>query len=391
MTHQWSRPTKYLFTILILAAFIWLINIARPLIGPLVISALLAYVLNPAVSLLVKRTPLRRWWATLVVYSIFMAVVIAIPSTITPPIIRQITRFTSDLQRIEQQVIEFLAQPVVVGNITLYPGQSLAVSDLEQLIQDAIGPITSGAFNVIGSVTTNLVWVLIIIVTTYYLLKDAPKLQMWLVRLAPKHSQDDMTRLLKEIDRVWSIFLRGQIVLMLLVGILTGVLTGIVGLRGALVLGIVAGVMDVIPSLGPMIAGLIAMFIGLFLGSTYIPVSNFWFAMIVLGIFMLVQQIENIWLRPQIMGHSLDLHPAVVFVGVLGALAVFGVLGALIIIPTMSSIGIIGRYIRAKMVEEDPWKKIAPIKVTEGAVIEQPAPAEETEKRPTTTPQTATD
>jgi len=95
--------------------------------------------------------------------------------------------------------------------------------------------------------------------------------------------------------------------------------------------------------------------VALFLGSTYLALPNLWFAVLVLGLYLLIQQVENIWLRPQILSHSLRLHPGLVFVGVIGALALQGVLGALLIVPLMASFGILGRYLHCKMLGKEPW------------------------------------
>lgn len=353
MDDKWSKSTKYFVIGLIIVVGVWLVFAIGELIGPLIISVLLAYVLNPAVHFLVERTRFNRTWASITVYLFFLVAIVAIPSILTPTIVRQVTRFTRDIQNVEQNVEEFLGQPIIIGGVMLSPG--VAISNLDQIISDSIGPMTTGAIDLLGNLTTNLVWVLVIIVTTYYLLKDAPKFRQWCLRISPESYRSDINRLLSEIDFVCGSFLRGQITLMLAIGIMTGVFTAVVGLRGAFVLGIVAGVLDVIPSLGPMVAGLIAVLVGFFLGSSYLAISNFWFGIVVLGIFVLIQQIENIWLRPQIMGHTLQLHPALVFVGVLGSLALFGVFGALVIIPLMASVKILGRYIHARLLGRKPW------------------------------------
>ena len=89
------------------------------------------------------------------------------------------------------------------------------------------------------------------------------------------------------------------------------------------------------------------------LGSTYLNIPNGWFGLIVAALYFFVQQIENIWLRPQIMSNRLRLHPGVIFVGVVGALAVQGILAALLIVPIMASVSILGRYIYSKLTDSN--------------------------------------
>jgi predicted PurR-regulated permease PerM len=144
---------------------------------------------------------------------------------------------------------------------------------------------------------------------------------------------------------------------MFVIGILSGVGAAAVGLSStAVALGLLAGLLDIIPSAGPAVAMVIATAVAWFQGPPdYIHLSNFWFAMLLLGIFTAIQTIENIWLRPRIMGHSLKMHPGVVFVAVMGALAIGGILVALVIIPTIGTLSILGYYFRARIFGMDPW------------------------------------
>ena len=196
---------------------------------------------------------------------------------------------------------------------------------------------------------------MVILVTTFYLLRDGPRLRLWLVLQFSPRFQSDIDHLLIDMAHVWNSFLRGQLALMIVVGLLTAIAAAAIGLPGAVVIGIIAGLLDVIPSLGPTVAGAVGVIVALILGSTYIPLSNLWFALIVMGVFLVIQQIENIWLRPQIMGHTLQLHPGIIFISVLGALAQVGILGALVVVPVMSSMAILWRYIHARLLGQDPY------------------------------------
>ena len=118
--------------------------------------------------------------------------------------------------------------------------------------------------------------------------------------------------------------------------------------------------MDVILSVGPAIVIAIAALVAWFAGSTYLTLSPGWLAVLVVALFSLIQMVENIWLRPRIMGHSLNMHPAVVFVAIIGSLAMAGVLVALIIIPVLGSAAVIGRYMYAKILDIDPWLEEVP-------------------------------
>jgi predicted PurR-regulated permease PerM len=356
MSPQWSLSTKYIVLAFILGAILAIITYARPLIGPLVISALLAFVLNPLVDRLAAYRRLRRDSAVLIVYLLFLALLIAIPSVVTPLVIRQFLNLSIDLLAMEQQMNTFLSQTITIGGMSFSP-PALIPQDLNEYLQEFILQASTGAFTRLGELTFNLAWLLVIMVTTYYLLKDSARLSRWVIGLAPKGYHDDARKFLSKLNRIWSAYLRGQLILMLAISVSTSVAMSAIGLRGALGVGILAGLLDIIPSLGPLIAGVIAALVALIFGSSYLNISNLIFAIIVIIIFLVIQQIENIWLRPQIMGQTLRLHPGLVFVGVIGALALSGILGALVIIPLMATIDVLGKYIHAKLRDAPPWKE----------------------------------
>jgi predicted PurR-regulated permease PerM len=356
MSPNWNPTTKYTILALILASAVATIYFIRPLIGPLVISALLAFVLTPLVEKLASHRRLRRDTAVVIVYLLFLVLLVAVPSGVTPLVLRQVLILSIDLIEIEKQVEVFLSQTFSIGGLT-FSLPSIIPQDINQFLQDFVIQASTGAFYRLGELTSNLAWLLVILVATFYLLKDGARLLNWLVELAPQAYQEDARNFLTRLNKIWGAFLRGQLILMLLIAVTTSIAMSVVGLRGAIGVGILAGILDIVPSLGPLVAGVIAGLVALIFGSYYLNISNAIFALFVVAIFLVIQQVENIWWRPQIMGQTLRLHPGLVFVGVIGALALSGILGALVIIPLMASIGVLGRYIKAKLRDDPPWQE----------------------------------
>ncbi len=353
----WTNFTKYVVIFLSLAAIGVIIRFASPLIGPLVISALLAFVLTPLVERLAAYQRIRRDSAVLIVYLIFLALLIAVPSIVAPLLINQVLNLSVDLLQVDKEIEKFMSQSFEIAGMSFAPGVQVTQS-IQDLLQEFIGQVSTGAVNFLGAVSSNFAWLLVILVATYYFLKDGGALTNWLVSWLPEGYHNDARMFISEMNRIWAVFIRGQLILAFLIAIMTSIGMAAVGLRGAVGVGIVAGVLDVIPSVGPMVGGVIAVLVALIFGSSYLNVSNFVFALIVGAIFLVIQQIENIWLRPHIMGQTLKIHPAVVFIGVIGALVLSGVLAALTIIPLMATAGMLGRYIYEKITQvESPPKE----------------------------------
>ncbi|NOH12799.1 MAG: AI-2E family transporter [Chloroflexi bacterium] len=350
-TNHWNAPTRYFVLALLLIFVGWLIIVARELIGALVISALIAYVLTPVVNLLTHRMRVPQRYAVVIVYLLFLALLIATPILIAPLAVSLFGNVDTELLNLEESIEAFLADASILG-FTL--STDLIPVNFQDSFIDLLNPQQVIAF--LQTTSTNLVWVLISIVSVYYFLQDSAQLRRWVLGLVPGPYRQDARRLYRLIKDVWEAYLRGQLVLMLFVGIITGVTVAAVGLPGASLIGLLAGLFDIVPSLGPALAAVIAIVVAFFQGSNFLPMSNFWFAILILLLFVGIQTLENIWLRPRIMGPRLRLHPAMVFIGVIGALALSGILVALVIVPIMRTGGILGHYLVRRILQLDPWE-----------------------------------
>lgn len=337
--------------LLLLATLAWLLYLYSPLIAPLVIAALLAYLLNPLVGWFKARLKLSQTWVAALVFIAFLLLAALALTYLVPLVVRQARLLSSQLDAIQVQL-------ALLGNqLSDLTGFQLPLEQLYFELQ------TEGAqffqperiFRVLITATTNGVWLLIVLVASFYLLRDGERLRLWFLRLAPERLQPDLNRLHAEIAQVWAIYLRGQLMLMIAIGLLSGLGAAAVGLRSAALVGVLAGTLAIIPSLGPAIATALAAALAWLGGSTYLNISNLWFALLVCAIFIGVQLLESIWLSPQWMGRRLHLHPGLVFLAVVSTLTILGATAALIIVPLIGSAEVLLRYTRARLLGAEPW------------------------------------
>ena len=136
---------------------------------------------------------------------------------------------------------------------------------------------------------------------------------------------------------LWLAYLKGQLLISLLIGALTWVVSAGIGLAGAAVLGALAGIFETIPSLGPLVAIVPALVMALWKGSSVIPVSNWAFALIVVGAYFAVQQIGNLFIQPRVLSKQLQLPPLLVLVAVIAGAAIAGVVGAYLAVPVLAT------------------------------------------------------
>ncbi len=351
MMDKWSRTTRIVALVALAIGGLLFVFLGRDLIAPLLYSALLAYIFNPLISIFAGRSRLRRSLAVALFYLLILAGLSALAAAMTPTIIEQLQLLASEYQEIAAQLTANLDQGIIILGYELSLESLLEASSAllpEQLLQSELIP---GVLGVAG----DLAWILFIMVTTYYFLQDWDKLRDWILRLPPEELQPDTLRLYEETKVVWQGYLRGQLLLSTIVALLTGVIMAAIGLPSAGAIAILNGALDFIPTIGPTIATLIAALIAWFSGSTYLDISNAWFTVIVVVLLTVIQMVENVWMRPAVMGRSVRMHPAVVFVAIVGAYAVAGVLGGLVVVPMIATMGIVGRYLRCRILGIDPW------------------------------------
>ncbi|MCP4183058.1 MAG: AI-2E family transporter, partial [Hyphomicrobiales bacterium] len=326
------------------------------MIRPLIIAAFFAYILNPAVTLVDARTKLNRQWAVILVFLAAITVVVITAIILVPIVPNQLVELASQLESITARLEQNLATPLTIFGFQI-PLDNLLGE--HPLTIDFIRPDLILDF--LRATTTNLVWMLVGTVTTYYLLQDWPRLRDWLLLQAPDEYEPDAGHLYYEVRDVWQRYLSGQVRLMTLIGFITGLVAAVIGLPAAWAFGFLAALFDIVPSVGPTVVTVIATAVAFFTGSTYLDMSAPWFALVVLITFSSIHVVENIWLRPKIMGDKLHLHPALILVGVLGALELAGALTALVIVPAMGSVSVIGRYLYCKILNIEPrWKVLPP-------------------------------
>jgi predicted PurR-regulated permease PerM len=356
MSKRWSQSTKWLVIISGLAALVWIVYRFSQIISPLAIAVILAYVLNPPVRFLTARTRLSR---TLAVASIYLALIVILSLVIVafvPGLIQQVTNMDVVFQNIVEEVSSFFEQPLSIFG---FPIDLMDVyQEVSGTLQSIVSPLASRTVSFLIGLASGFAWLIFVLIVSFYLLKDLGKLGRSVYELVPADYRDEVRRLGEEVNVIWSTFFRSQLVLCAVIGTVVGVTMRVVGVRNALILGIIAGVLEIIPNIGPTIAAIPAVLIAYFQGSTYLPFSNGWVALLVIGLYLVIQQLENNILVPRIIGRSLNLHPLVVIIGALAGASLAGVLGMFLAAPILASLRILGNYVHCKLLDIEPFEEL---------------------------------
>jgi predicted PurR-regulated permease PerM len=355
---RWPYATKLTISLLLLAFCIYLLTRFKEIIPPIVIAIIIAYILNPIVNFLQNRIHLPRTVVLLLTYIIVLAIIIAIPVLIIPILAEDIASLEVNTQQIITSIETALAQSYRVAGITIHPSAILnqAIVALQGIIQPIVGQTVSIGLRII----TSFIWIIFIILVSFYLVKDGSKLEGWFTSHLPPTFLPDYQWIRDEINQIWGAFFRGQILLSFIVSIIFIVIGTLLGLPFALAMGILAGILEFLPSLGHGIWLVTAALLSYFLGSTWIPIPHWSFALIVIGLHLIFEQFDLNFLIPHVIGRRVHLPPLVVILGIVSGALLAGILGIPLAAPMIASARVIGRYIFANLLDME-WTPISTV------------------------------
>lgn len=384
-TAAWDAPTKRTVALILLIVAVGVVWISRQMLPMLVIAGVIAYFLSPLVDL-AERVRIPRTITTLVLYTLLLIGIILVPVLVTPVLLAQLASLNFDVPTTAFRLFAWIGDAIanlpdtveIMGFVVPLSGVTTQIEDtfrefafiptlaevlsyIQQLISTATNLVSSTAalsVSVVGGILQVLVSLLVVFFLSLYLTKDAPSIRRYVEGLFPRSYQSEWADLLRRMGYIWNSFFRGQLVLCIVVGVATWLVLELVGMPGALLLGILAGALEIIPTLGPTLSMVPAVIIALIQGSNVLAeygVNNFGFALIVIAIYFVIQQLENYILVPRIIGDGVNLHPIVVLCGVTIGFNVAGILGALFAAPVIASARVLGGYIHAKLLDYPPF------------------------------------
>lgn len=350
---RWDTLTKRIVALILLLVLALIVYRFRALLSPLLVAFLIAFILDPLVDFLEHRLRMARGLATTLVFILLILLVAAAAALAVPPVVKAIRSLNLDFVQIAADLERLVARPVPILNYEL-DLRSL-YQQLRETLQSFVSTVAKGTVDFVFGFASTIFWLVTILLSAFYMVKDADRITAWLDSLPPPGMRDDFVRLRRQITDVWNAFLRGQLLMALAMAAIGTTAAAIVGLPNPLALGILTGAMEFVPSLGPVIAAVPAVLLALFQGSSWIPLGNFWFAVLVLGVYIGIQQIENYVLIPRIMGQSLNLHPIVVLLAIIAGGSLAGILGVLVAAPMVATLRVLGTYLYRRLTDQDPF------------------------------------
>ncbi len=336
-----TQSTRW-FWLTIITIFAFLLYLLAPILLPFISAALLAYLGDPLVDRL-EKTKLTRTLSVVVVFLLLFAV-------LGPLVVFLITLLKEQLGNFLIRMPDYLdwlvtnLQPTVQTKL----GVTLPTLEVEQLKETFVkewvnaGGFIKGLIRTIshsGLVVAGwLANIILIPVITFYLLRDWDHLVEYVRDILPRSIEGKVVQLAQESDEVLGAFLRGQMLVMLALGIIYSIGLSIVGVEFSLLIGLFAGLLSFIPYMGLIIGVLIAGIAVLF--QTGELISLLW----VFLVFTIAQMIEGMFLTPILVGDRIGLHPVAVIFAVLAGGQLFGFFGILLALPVFAVFAVLLRH-----------------------------------------------
>ena len=368
---NWSDRAKLLVIGMLFILTLIGLFMVRGVFGIAALSALIAFLVAPLIRLGHQRLRIPRGLALLIAYVVVFIGTIGFGYLLARSIVASIVEL--DPIGLIDDVREWILMEVNEEGHLVIAGLHVDMSGVLESLESAegdgsglvvdvervleyLGTGLAGFRTVIGIVTAIITSAIVTALVAMYLNADSRRLHESTIRNIPPGYERDGLMMMRAQKRVWRGYLYGQLVNSLITGTLVFLVLLWVGLPGAFLMGTIMVVLNMIPTFGPILAAIPGVLSALLSGSTTWPeLENYWFALLVAGIYVVVVQAQANIIAPRVMGTAVRLRPAIVLLGLLVGAQLAGLLGALLAVPIIASIRDVLVYIWRKLIDQDPW------------------------------------
>ncbi len=320
MDKQVVISTKTVFITILMILGVYVLYRLRAVIGILILATLLVFALEPFVKKLTKITfmkrPVSRSFAVIFSYVLSILLLVFIATVGIPPVISQLEKMLTSLSS--------MSPKINLGNYLTF--------SLSDFLPQA-SKFSSGVLSVTISLFFNFTTLVSLLILSLYISLDWVNIKKQFVSLFPDNQENAVEDTLDNIETNVGYWVKGELILMLSVGLACFVGLQILDVKYPLALGIVSGVLEVVPILGPVLSAILAAIIAF----ADAPVKG----LFVIALYIIIQQLENNILVPKIMQKVSGFSPLIILLALLVGSEFFGIVGAMIAVPAAIVMGVI--------------------------------------------------
>ena len=307
-------------SIMALIAFVLLIIFlyqTKDVILLLFASFVIASALYPTVDWMSKK--IKRGLAVGIVYFIGILVLSVLSAPCFAILTAQMREFIRDFPKYWAHMQALIIKGEILIESTGYiPDYSQAFTTLPSLSKDILAQSINITVNLVAGIAMAFTLAIIVL----FFLLDKEEIKKGFLMLFPVQYREKTKLIVATISKKVGGYVRGQLLLMVIVGVLSSISLAVAGIKFAFLLGLLAGLLEIVPIAGPIISAVPAIIVAL--------ADNPWLALYVVIIYFVIQRVENVLLTPLILGKLLELHPIIIITAVLVAASTLGVFGVIL-------------------------------------------------------------
>jgi predicted PurR-regulated permease PerM len=323
---------------------------------------ILAYLLMPIVDFLdhhaprlLQRKGISRPLAIAIVYIVGIGLVAGVVAFFVPLVTQQARAFGSAAPYYFRRLQELLRYDVAELLDSLPPAMraslEASIGNLMNTLTDALQSGLEATIKTLSQTISFLLGVFMVPFWLFYVLNDENEMRKRFYRLIPDVARADVRCIVRIVDGLLSAYVRGQLLMALIVGVASTITLLLLGVNLAVLLGTFAGILDLIPIVGPWLGGIPAVLMALISD----PVKALWVALA----FLAIQQLQGSLLVPHVSGHAVRFHPATVMIVVVVGAEVAGLWGLLLCVPVAAIIRDVFHYLYLRTTEKGATPKMA--------------------------------
>ncbi len=328
----------------ILGLGVYVLSQVTPIYLPIILAIVAAFVLNPVVTMLTRiplgtgKYHLPRSIAILVTFLLAAIVLTVAISFVLLPFINEFNNLVIDLPKLANRISSLTLLIEQRANLAQVPDNIRAV--IEDSLRGAVSytiSLVRSAINAAFAFATQVIELVVVPVLAYYFLQDWQTLKSSVVTLFPRANRTSVVAIIEEMAAVMSNYIRGQVLISIIMGLLA--FSGMYFLKVdyPLVLGLLASLTETIPIIGPIIGAIPAIILA-YLASPVLAIK-------VAAFYIIIHQIENHIVVPNIMGHTIDLHPILVIISLLIGGQMYGIAGMIVAVPVAALLKVLLRHL----------------------------------------------
>lgn len=335
---------------------IWVASEIRIIWLPLAFGCGIAVILEPVVRWL-SRWNIPRVFGTTLAFIFCGGMLVGVGFLVFPVIQEQSSQFGEQLPELYDSTVERIVDFGDSLGLDLDLAWNsdtvrdwIADPDNQETIQTLLSGFGAGAGRLLRGVTEVFVVVLLAPVLAFYLLLDFPRIQRMVRELTPVNVREEVIHVMGAATRAVGAFVRGQLLVALIVGVLSSIGLFLIDMPFWLIIGLLAGLLNLIPFVGPFVGGALALIVGVFAG-------DLTKGLLAVALFTAIQQLDNHLITPIVQKARVQLSPLVIVLALIIGGSAAGLLGVLVAVPLMAVLRIVAGHLWRTRVLKASWEE----------------------------------